>query len=76
MLSLKSMASGNQIDHQREERWPQQTQNTSEQGSTFKVKHNPYDEDSDFSELDGATSRLVHVGHTAGDEADNDYRSL
>ena len=78
MLALKSMTSGNQIDRQREERWPQQTQGTSELGSTFKVKHNPYDEDSDYSELEGAASRLVHTGHTVhnADDGNDDYRSL
>lgn len=55
------MASGNQLDRQREERWPQQTQTSAELGSSVKVTHNPYEEDSDYSELEGAATRLVDI---------------
>lgn len=46
------MASGNQLDAQREERWPNQTQ-TTEKGSTVKVEFKS-DEESDDSDLEGA----------------------
>lgn len=52
MLALKSMASGNQVDAQREKRWPNQTLTTAEKGASLKVMHNPSDEDSDYSGSD------------------------
>ncbi|KAH8113271.1 hypothetical protein DFH11DRAFT_1856907 [Phellopilus nigrolimitatus] len=59
LLALKSMASGNQLDIQREERWPNQTEGSAETGSTVKVKHNAWDEDSDYSDMEGAFGRPV-----------------
>ena len=48
------MASGNQIDAQREERWPNQTETSAQLGSSFKVNHKPWDLHSDYSDLEGA----------------------
>ncbi|KAL5488113.1 hypothetical protein ACEPAI_6221 [Sanghuangporus weigelae] len=49
LLALKSMASGNQVDAQREERWPSRILGPSDSGSDLKVFYSPEDEDSDFS---------------------------
>ena len=51
------MASGNQIDAQREERWPSQTEASAETGTTFKVVHKPWELDSDYSDMEGAFGR-------------------
>ena len=53
------MASGNQVDRQREDRWPKQTPSSSELGSTVKVVHNRWEEDSDYSDLEGAAYRMI-----------------
>ncbi|THH08648.1 hypothetical protein EW145_g2569 [Phellinidium pouzarii] len=57
LIGLKAMASGNQLDKQRDERWPNQTEGSAETGSTVKVVHLPWDEDSDYSDMEGAFSR-------------------
>ncbi|KAL5508313.1 hypothetical protein ACEPAH_5932 [Sanghuangporus vaninii] len=49
LLALKSMASGNQVDAQREERWPSRILGPSDSGSDLKIFYSPEDEDSDFS---------------------------
>lgn len=54
------MASGNQLDAQREERWPNQTQ-TTEKGSSVKVEFKS-DEESDESDLEGAFHGLASDG--------------
>ncbi|KAI5124911.1 hypothetical protein M0805_007339 [Coniferiporia weirii] len=59
LLALKSMASGNQLDVQREERWPNQTEASPGTGSTVKVTHHPWDEDSDYSDMEGAFSHPI-----------------
>ena len=43
------MASGNQLDAQKEERWPSRALGPSNSGSDLKVMYAPEDEDSDFS---------------------------
>lgn len=53
------MASGNQIDSQREERWPNQLEGQPERPTTMKVLQNPWEEDSDYSDLEGAFGRPV-----------------
>ncbi|EJD01094.1 uncharacterized protein FOMMEDRAFT_158230 [Fomitiporia mediterranea MF3/22] len=50
LLALKTMASGNQVDAQREERWPSRTLTSTVEGSSLKVVYAPEDEDSDYSE--------------------------
>ena len=43
------MAGGNQLDAQREERWPGQTESSSIMGTTMKVIHKPWEENSDYT---------------------------
>ena len=54
LQALMSMASGNQLDIQRDERWPHHTQpgKPGEQ-STLKVSFDPWEEDSDYSDTEG-----------------------
>ncbi|KAL5508312.1 hypothetical protein ACEPAH_5931 [Sanghuangporus vaninii] len=80
LLALKSMASGNQIDVQREERWPGQTEASALLGSSFKVKHKPWDLDSDYSDMEGAFGRPVdseainkHMTGLNSSDEDDDY---
>ncbi|KAH7914204.1 hypothetical protein BJ138DRAFT_1110783 [Hygrophoropsis aurantiaca] len=61
LLSMKSMASGDPLDIQREKRWPRQTGtgvngavNGSQVGTGVKVDFKPWEEDSDFSDQEGA----------------------
>ncbi|KAL5527327.1 hypothetical protein ACEPAG_6118 [Sanghuangporus baumii] len=49
LLALKSMASGNQVDAQRQERWPSRILGPSDSGSDLKIFYSPEDENSDFS---------------------------
>lgn len=76
------MASGNQIDAQREERWPNRTEASVEAGNTFKVIHKPWELDSDHSDMEGAFGRPANpeavAKHMAGlsvsdDEDDDDW---
>ena len=53
MMALEDMASGNQLDAQREERWPGRAQTTAGMRSTVKVQFDPWDEESDFSDMEG-----------------------
>ena len=46
------MASGNQVDSQREERWPNSTEPSST-GNGLKVNFPEYVEDSDYSDTEG-----------------------
>ena len=48
LLALKEMASGNQIDVQREERWPNRT----EADSALKVQFKPWEE-GEYSDTEG-----------------------
>ncbi|EJD01095.1 uncharacterized protein FOMMEDRAFT_141811 [Fomitiporia mediterranea MF3/22] len=79
LLALRSMAIGNQIDVQREDRWPNQTEGTAETGTSFKVNHKPWDLDSDYSDLEGAFGRPANAEavekHLAGlsDDENDDY---
>lgn len=52
LLALKLMASGNQVDSQREERWPNQTLTTAKARASLKVMRNSSDEDPDYSGSD------------------------
>lgn len=61
LLALQSMATGNQIDAQREERWPNQTEASAETGTTFKVVHNPWEYESDYSDTEGAFGKVVDL---------------
>lgn len=51
------MASGNQLDAQREERWPNHTEPAPTGAVSMKVKFDPWDEESDFSDMEGAFAR-------------------
>lgn len=60
---MKDMASGNQLDAQRELRWPNKTldqptvneaaPNPPQAGKGLKVKFRPWEEDNDFSDMEG-----------------------
>lgn len=49
------MASGNQLDSQRKERWPHHDKVVmpGEPGPGLKVSFDPYEEDSDYSDTEG-----------------------
>jgi hypothetical protein len=51
LLALKSMASGDPVDIQREKRWPNHTTTTASRGP--KVEFAPWEEDSDYSDQEG-----------------------
>lgn len=51
------MASGNQIDQQQKERWSDKVKPAENMPSTMKVHHHPWEEDSDYSDLEGAYGR-------------------
>jgi hypothetical protein len=51
LLAMKSMASGDPVDIQREKRWPKRTQTTGSQGT--KVQFQPWEENSDYSDQEG-----------------------
>ena len=51
LLAMKSMASGEHVDNQRETRWPNRTAATGVQGP--KVQFKPWEEDSDYSDQEG-----------------------
>ncbi|KAL0949458.1 hypothetical protein HGRIS_009512 [Hohenbuehelia grisea] len=54
LLALQSMATGEQVDMQRERRWPNRTGPTICYGTTnLKVKFHPWEEDSDYSDEEG-----------------------
>jgi len=61
--ALMEMASGNQIDAQREVRWPKHTEPAAP-GTTasLKVNFEPWEEDSDVDELEGMVLRQVIDG--------------
>lgn len=59
------MASGNQIDQQQKERWPDKTKPVENGQSTMKVHHHPWEEDSDYSDLEGAFARPVDSAEVA-----------
>lgn len=54
---MKEMASGGPLDMQREKRWPNRTGNTypsaPQTGAGVKVRFNPWEEDSDYSDMEG-----------------------
>ncbi|KAJ7180189.1 hypothetical protein C8R43DRAFT_972124 [Mycena crocata] len=52
LLALREMASGETLDRQREYRWPKQTGEIGQPG--VKVKFAPHEEDSDYSDQEGA----------------------
>jgi len=58
LLAMKEMASGGPLDMQREKRWPNRTGNTSypcapQTGAGVKVRFEPWEEDSDYSDMEG-----------------------
>ena len=55
LAALKSMASGNQLDSQRKERWPHHDKVVApgEPAPGLKVSFDPYEENSDFSDTEG-----------------------
>lgn len=58
LLAMKEMASGDPLDMQREKRWPNRTGNTAyptapQTGAGVKVKFEPWEEDSDYSDMEG-----------------------
>lgn len=74
------MASGNQIDVQREERWPGQTESSAQLGSSFKVKHKPWELDSDYSDMEGTCGQPAdsdsinkHMAGLESSDEDDDY---
>jgi DNA polymerase III epsilon subunit-like protein len=50
-LAMRSMASGEPVDLQRETRWPNRTNSTANQGP--KVQFQAWEENSDYSDLEG-----------------------
>ncbi len=52
---MKTMASGNQLDSQRKERWPHhdKTVMPGEPAPGLKVSFDPFEEDSDYSDTEG-----------------------
>ena len=53
MLALKSMASGDPVDQQSDKRWPNQTP-----ANNPKVEFQPYEEDSDYSDMEGVAAPI------------------
>lgn len=56
LLAMKSMASGNVLDKQREERWPNRTiigDTAAGTTSSFKVQFDPWEIDSEYSDTEG-----------------------
>jgi hypothetical protein len=54
LLALKTMASGDPVDLQREKRWPNRTgEGTPHAPKGVKVEFKPWEEDSDFSDQEG-----------------------
>ena len=51
LLAMKSMASGDPLDIQREARWPNRTEATGTRGP--KVQFQPWEEDSEYSDQEG-----------------------
>ncbi|PSS05408.1 hypothetical protein PHLCEN_2v3897 [Hermanssonia centrifuga] len=56
MVALKSMASGDPIDVQREKRWPNHASATEP-----KVVFQPWEEDSDFSDMEGVVPNSGNI---------------
>ena len=65
------MASGNQLDAQREQRWPKQT-HRDQKGSSVKVKFRPWEEESDYSDMEGAFTRRTHMAEPMEDVENED----
>lgn len=61
------MASGNQLDAQREERWPNQT-HANQKGTSVKVEFKPWEEDSDYSDMEGAFKGPAEDGDPMEDD--------
>lgn len=59
MEALRSMASGEQIDRQRSDRWPHhEKREPGEPGSGLKVKFDPWEDEDDFSDTEGVMEEL------------------
>lgn len=54
---MKTMASGDPVDIQREKRWPNRTGTTTTRG--VKVEFKPWEEDSDYSDEEGIIPPLT-----------------
>ncbi|KAG1892368.1 hypothetical protein F4604DRAFT_1565189 [Suillus subluteus] len=64
LLAIKEMASGDPLDMQREKRWPNRTGNTAyptapQTGAGVKVKFEPWEEDSDYSDTEGVGGPII-----------------
>lgn len=54
MLAMKSMASGDPVDLQREKRWPNHTgQGTTQGPKGVQVDWNPWEDDAEYSDQEG-----------------------
>lgn len=75
MLALASMASGEPVDMQRERRWPQHTPvsvpNVPQNGAGVKVNFESWEEDDDFSDLEGVCGPIdtSQIGNASDEEA-------
>ena len=64
MLAMKAMASGKQLDLQREERWPQHVSESS------KIQFDSCDEDSEFSDEEMMIPYASRVVYAESDDMD------
>ena len=64
---MMSMASGDPIDQQREQRWPNRTAD-----NMPKVEFQEWEEDSDFSDMEGIFGPPVNGANGAQPQADDD----
>lgn len=64
MLAAKSMASGDPVDMQREQRWPSNRtgETPAQQPSGVKVQFLPHEENSDYSDTEG----MMHYNAATG----------
>ncbi|TDL29582.1 hypothetical protein BD410DRAFT_780030 [Rickenella mellea] len=60
LLAMKAMASGNQLDVQREERWPHHNKgDVITPGSALKVQFNAWEEEEDYSDTEGVMASSI-----------------